>query len=61
MVNFKRGDPHEVTWVPPSPNMPTFKTALLYPGLALFEGTSNSEGRGTTLPFEYTGSPLTPA
>jgi uncharacterized protein YbbC (DUF1343 family) len=44
-------------WVPPSPNMPTERTALVYPGLCLFEGTVLSEGRGTTRPFETIGAP----
>lgn len=44
-------------WVPPSPNMPTLNTALVYPGICLFEGTSVSEGRGTTTPFEAVGAP----
>ena len=44
-------------WVPPSPNMPTLTTAILYPGLCLFEGTNMSEGRGTTKPFKYIGAP----
>ena len=44
-------------WVPPSPNMPTPDTALLYPGTCLFEGTNLSEGRGTTRPFEFIGAP----
>ncbi len=44
-------------WVPPSPNIPTLTTAVLYPGLCLFEGTNMSEGRGTTKPFEYIGAP----
>ena len=44
-------------WVPPSPNMPTLTTSVLYPGLCLFEGTNMSEGRGTTKPFEYIGAP----
>jgi len=49
-------------WVPPSPNMPTTDTALVYPGLCLLEGTSLSEGRGTTRPFEVFGAPwLDPA
>jgi uncharacterized protein YbbC (DUF1343 family) len=45
-------------WVPPSPNMPTRDTALVYPGTALFEGTNVSEGRGTTRPFETIGAPF---
>ncbi|MEV6686436.1 DUF1343 domain-containing protein [Streptomyces sp. NPDC051130] len=43
-------------WVPPSPNMPTPDTALVYPGTCLFEGTNLSEGRGTTTPFEVVGA-----
>ena len=45
-------------WIPPSPNMPDVKTAYLYPGGCLFEGTNISEGRGTTIPFENIGSPF---
>lgn len=44
-------------WVMPSPNMPTFDTALVYPGMCLVEGTEVSEGRGTTRPFELSGAP----
>jgi len=42
----------------PSPNMPTPDTALVYPGMCLLEGTSLSEGRGTTRPFEIFGAPF---
>lgn len=45
-------------WVAPSPNMPTWETALLYPGMVLLEGTNISEGRGTTLPFQVFGAPF---
>jgi uncharacterized protein YbbC (DUF1343 family) len=45
-------------WVIPSPNMPTTDTALVYPGMCLFEGTNISEGRGTTRPFEIFGAPF---
>lgn len=45
-------------WVFPSPNMPSFLSALVYPGQVLWEGTNISEGRGTTLPFELTGAPF---
>ena len=45
-------------WVMPSVNMPTLDTAVVYPGTALFEGTSLSEGRGTTRPFELIGAPF---
>lgn len=44
-------------WVPPSPNIPTRDTAAVYPGTGLFEGTTMSEGRGTTRPFETIGAP----
>lgn len=44
-------------WIPPSPNMPTFATAVVYPGLCLLEGTQVSEGRGTTRPFNVFGAP----
>ncbi|MBC8207820.1 MAG: DUF1343 domain-containing protein [Desulfobulbaceae bacterium] len=44
-------------WVFPSPNMPTPDTALVYPGQVLWEGTTDSEGRGTTRPFELVGAP----
>jgi uncharacterized protein YbbC (DUF1343 family) len=44
-------------WIPPSPNMPTYDTTLVYPGGCLIEGTNLSEGRGTTRPFEFWGAP----
>jgi uncharacterized protein YbbC (DUF1343 family) len=44
-------------WVMPSPNMPTVDTAVVYPGTVMFEGTTVSEGRGTTRPFEIIGAP----
>ncbi|MBW2507158.1 MAG: DUF1343 domain-containing protein [Deltaproteobacteria bacterium] len=44
-------------WVMPSPNMPTLDTAVVYPGGCLIEGTTLSEGRGTTRPFELWGAP----
>lgn len=47
----------ESDWVCPSPNMPTPRTALVYPGMCLLEGTNLSEGRGTTRPFEVFGAP----
>lgn len=45
-------------WVYPSPNMPSWETTLLYPGMVLLEGTNVSEGRGTTLPFQLFGAPF---
>jgi uncharacterized protein YbbC (DUF1343 family) len=54
-------DAHATTWdrafVLPSPNMPTYETALVYPGGCLIEGTNLSEGRGQTRPFEIIGAP----
>ncbi|MGW3010474.1 exo-beta-N-acetylmuramidase NamZ family protein [Streptomyces sp. NPDC001219] len=59
MTGWRRTDFHDATrlpWVPPSPNMPTPDTALVYAGTCLFEGTNLSEGRGTTRPFELLGA-----
>ena len=47
----------ELPWALPSPNMPSWETALVYPGMCLLEGTNLSEGRGTTRPFEIFGAP----
>ena len=44
-------------WRPPSPNIPTLQSALVYPGFGLFEGVMLSEGRGTGNPFENVGAP----
>jgi uncharacterized protein YbbC (DUF1343 family) len=44
-------------WVPPSPNMKEPGTAVVYPGVCFFEGTSASEGRGTDDPFRLVGAP----
>ena len=46
-----------LNWNYPSPNMPRIETAVVYPGMCLFEATNISEGRGTTLPFELLGAP----
>ncbi|MEX2399382.1 MAG: DUF1343 domain-containing protein [Rhodothermales bacterium] len=43
-------------WIAPSPNIPDFETALVYPGAVLFEATSASEGRGTREPFKQVGA-----
>jgi uncharacterized protein YbbC (DUF1343 family) len=52
---------HASAWdrpfVMPSPNMPSYETALVYPGGCLVEGTNLSEGRGTTKPFQVIGAP----
>ena len=44
-------------WIPPSPNIPTWETALIYVGSCLLEGTNISEGRGTSSPFFVLGAP----
>ncbi|MGQ5640109.1 MULTISPECIES: exo-beta-N-acetylmuramidase NamZ family protein [unclassified Streptomyces] len=59
MTGWKRSDWYDTAalpWVPPSPNMPTPDTALVYSGTCMFEGTNLSEGRGTTRPFELLGA-----
>ena len=59
--NWHRGDyfpQTELPWVYPSPNMPTFDCAWVYPGQVLWEGTNISEGRGTTRPFNLMGAPF---
>ncbi|MBL1107658.1 DUF1343 domain-containing protein [Streptomyces sp. 5-8] len=59
MSGWKRDrfyDDSGLPWVPPSPNMPTADTALVYSGTCMFEGTNLSEGRGTTRPFELLGA-----
>lgn len=52
-----QGWPAELPWVPPSPNMPTPATALVYPGTCLAEGINVSVGRGTARPYEWLGAP----
>jgi uncharacterized protein YbbC (DUF1343 family) len=54
----RNGTSAGLLWVPPSPNMPTVETAIVYPGLCLLEGTNVSEGRGTTTPFLLFGAPF---
>lgn len=44
-------------WIPPSPNIPTFDIAHIYPGACFFERTTASEGRGTMQPFQQLGAP----
>jgi len=45
------------TWVNPSPNAPNLWMARCYPGSVMLEGTTLSEGRGTTRPLEVLGAP----
>ncbi len=60
MQGWKRGDWFDQTqlgWVNPSPNIRNLSAALLYPGLALLEASTNySVGRGTASPFEQVGA-----
>jgi uncharacterized protein YbbC (DUF1343 family) len=44
-------------WVNPSPNASNLWMARCYPGTVMLEGTSLSEGRGTTRPLELFGAP----
>jgi uncharacterized protein YbbC (DUF1343 family)/CubicO group peptidase (beta-lactamase class C family) len=46
-----------LVWTPPSPNLRSVAQAVLYPGVALVEGTNVSVGRGTDTPFEVVGAP----
>jgi len=61
MENWKRSmfyDETGLPWVIPSPNLPDLKSAVVYPGMVLFEALNVSEGRGTTIPFELFGAPF---
>lgn len=47
----------ERCWVNPSPNAPNVSMARAYAGTVMLEGTTLSEGRGTTRPLELFGAP----
>ena len=47
----------ERTWINPSPNAPNLFMARCYAGTVMVEGTTLSEGRGTTRPLELFGAP----
>ncbi|MEZ5514507.1 MAG: DUF1343 domain-containing protein [Steroidobacteraceae bacterium] len=47
----------ERTWINPSPNAPNVYMARCYAGTVMLEGTTLSEGRGTTRPLELFGAP----
>src|SRR5207247_2431384 len=47
----------EGSWVNPSPNAPSLSMARCYAGSVMLEGTTLSEGRGTTRPLEVLGAP----
>ncbi|MFP3310644.1 MAG: DUF1343 domain-containing protein [Caldivirga sp.] len=44
-------------WPRPSPAMVSLESAIMYPGIGLFEGTNVNEGRGTDKPFRVIGAP----
>ena len=43
----------ERSWITPSPNAPNLWMARAYAGTVMLEGTTLSEGRGTTRPLEF--------
>ena len=47
----------ERAWINPSPNAPNLSMARAYAGTVMLEGTTLSEGRGTTRPLELFGAP----
>jgi uncharacterized protein YbbC (DUF1343 family) len=48
---------NERSWINPSPNAPNLSMARAYAGTVMLEGTTLSEGRGTTRPLEIFGAP----
>ena len=60
MDDWKRSmffDDTGLPWIPPSPNIPDLETAMIYPGICLYEATNVSEGIGTNKPFKQIGAP----
>jgi len=51
------GWPEDRIWINPSPNAPNVNMARAYAGTVMLEGTTLSEGRGTTRPLELFGAP----
>ncbi len=51
------GWPADRLWINPSPNAPNLNMARAYSGTVMLEGTTISEGRGTTRPLELFGAP----
>ena len=51
------GWPEDRIWINPSPNAPNLNMARAYAGTVMLEGTTLSEGRGTTRPLELFGAP----
>lgn len=59
-IDGYRGAPWPSTglsWRPPSPNLPSWTSAQLYPAVGLLEATNLSVGRGTAEPFSVLGAP----
>ncbi|MEL6141014.1 MAG: DUF1343 domain-containing protein [Bacteroidota bacterium] len=54
--NYTHTTPYELP-IPPSPNLPNWRSILLYPSLCFFEGTVVSVGRGTNTQFQVYGHP----
>ena len=60
MKNWTRRQWFEQTglpWTPPSPNLRTVTSTVLYPGLEILQNAGISVGRGTDTPFELFGAP----
>ena len=55
------GWPEDRLWINPSPNAANLNMARAYAGTVMLEGTTLSEGRGTTRPLELLGAPDVPA
>lgn len=55
--NYSHTDKYELP-VPPSPNLPNYRSVRLYPSLCFFEATSSSIGRGTEFPFQVIGGTI---
>lgn len=55
-LHYTHSTPYDLP-IPPSPNLPTPRSVLLYPSICLFEGSTCSVGRGTEWPFEVVGHP----
>jgi len=58
-ANYSHRSRYELP-VRPSPNLPNIQSIYLYPSTCFFEGTSLSEGRGTSKPFQVFGHPSLP-
>ncbi len=60
MQGWERTDWYDETglgWINPSPNLRSLTESILYPGVAMIEGSNVSVGRGTDTPFELLGAP----